>query len=177
MASLASFASARGYIASSAASVTGSDPGATAPPHRPTPMPSVKPMQSEASASAAPITTSSSAVSLHAGGHQYLSPNLQAPADAPKRNPRHRTEQQRTQQANRSRSRARRRFSGSYATSSHSPASDRGPMQKEKEEGKSPPVRAYPHVPVAVERPLTPHSEAGAVWCHWRVCARLQGEE
>lgn len=160
MASLASFASARGFVASSAASVTGSDPGAAAPPprSRPTPKPSIKSMQSEASASTAPITPSSSTASLHASaqqpaGHKYLSPSQQAPSDAPKRNPRSRAEQQRTQQTNRSRSRARRRFSGSYATSSHSPASDRGPIQKEKEEGQSPPVQSYPRAQVVGRAP------------------------
>lgn len=39
-------------------------------------------------------------------------------------------------QPDRSRSRAKRRFSGSTANSSHSPSSDRGPIHREKEEGR-----------------------------------------
>ena len=146
MSSLASFTSGRGFLPSSAASVTGSDPGAPGPRCRPTPKPSIRSMQSEASASTAPATASSSSASPQPGGHQYLSPRdgQQGPSDAPKRNPGSRSDVQR-QQLHRSRSRAQRRFSGSHATSSHSPASDRVSSQKEKEEGQFLPV-AYRQV-------------------------------
>lgn len=133
--SLASFTSGR-LVPSSAVSVTGSDPGAAAPHSRPTPKPSIRSMQSEASASTAPDSSPSS--SLQSGGHQYSSSRdgQQGSSDAPKRTSGSRADIQR-QQLNRSRSRAQRRFSGSYGQSSQSPASDRVPNQKEKEEGQS----------------------------------------
>lgn len=136
MSSLASFTSGRAFVPSSAASVTGSDPGAVVPRSRPTPKPSIKSMQSEASASTAPVTTSSSPASHQPGGHQYLSPRdgQQGPAEAQRRTPAHRSDPHR-QQLHRSRSRVQRRFSGSNVGASHSPASDRVPSQKEKEEG------------------------------------------
>lgn len=147
MGSLTSFTSGPGFAPSSAASVTGSDPGAIVPRSKPISKPSIRSIRSEASASAPPLATSSSYASRQSDGNQYLSPHdgQQGSTDAPKRNAGHRPDPQR-QQLHRSRSRVQRRFSGSHGASSHSPASDRVPSQKEKEEGQSPLAQSSFHL-------------------------------
>lgn len=94
--------------------------------------------QAEAAVSNVTVTASSAGSN---GGHATPGPHsLQAreqqpqPLDLMRRNPR--PEPNMRPQPDRSRSRAKRRFSGSTANSSHSPGSERGAHQREREEGR-----------------------------------------
>lgn len=100
--------------------------------------------QSEAEVSNITVTTSSNQPGQSVVGHpnqHHLTPRdlHSQPLDFTKRAIRHDNMQSSTsglrQGPDRSRSRAKRRFSGSTATSSHSPSSDRGPHHREREEG------------------------------------------
>ncbi|EWY96931.1 hypothetical protein FOYG_05445 [Fusarium oxysporum NRRL 32931] len=101
--------------------------------------------QSEAEVSNITVTTSSNQPGQSVVGHpnqHHLTPRdlHSQPLDFTKRAIRHDNMQSSTsglrQGPDRSRSRAKRRFSGSTATSSHSPSSDRGPHHREREEVK-----------------------------------------
>lgn len=144
--SIYSLASARGVITPST-SGHGSELG-TPPRSVPSFISSAKglgPSQSEAGLSNVTVTTSST---THAGqpgaGYHHLAPrdSHSQPLDLRRRTHRAETMQNSTpnlrSQPDRSRSRAKRRFSGSTATSSHSPSSERGPHHREREDGKSP---------------------------------------
>jgi hypothetical protein len=103
-------------------------------------------VQSEAEVSNVTVTTSSLQAGQSAVGnpHQHhltARDHNSQPLDFTKRAIRHDNMQNatsglRNQGPDRSRSRAKRRFSGSTATSSHSPSSDRAPHHREREEGK-----------------------------------------
>ncbi|SPO05973.1 related to S. pombe protein Asp1p [Cephalotrichum gorgonifer] len=140
--SFASFASGRGFLPSSAGSANGSDAGvgvgAVLPRSKPTPKPSLKSIQSEASGYTPPVTASSSTVSLHANAQNAQPGGAQSSSSEVRRSAASKQELQRAQ-PHRSRSRAQRRVSGSHATVSHSPASDRVPSQKGKDEVKPAP--------------------------------------
>lgn len=128
--SIYSLASARG-VPSSAASANGSDPGLV-----PRSVPGLSNVTVNVNTSPNPLSSGHAS----GGGHHLASRDShQAHLDIMKRSaPASRTDQNLRPQPNRSRSRAKRRFSGSTnAGSSHSPSSDRGAYQKEKEEGQS----------------------------------------
>lgn len=95
----------------------------------------------EAGVSNVTVTTSSN--SQTPVGHQLTARDSHStnPLDIVKRNPPPRSDPNSSprSQPTRSRSRAKRRFSGSTATSSHSPSSDRGPHTREREETKRAP--------------------------------------
>lgn len=102
-------------------------------------------VQSEAEVSNVTVTTSSlqagqSAVGHHSQHHLTPRDHNSQPLDFTKRTIRNDNMQNATsglrQGPDRSRSRAKRRFSGSTATSSHSPSSERGPHHREREDGK-----------------------------------------
>ncbi|PKS08930.1 hypothetical protein jhhlp_003543 [Lomentospora prolificans] len=130
MSSLASFASARGVIASSAASANGSDSGAVPPRSRVLAKPSSKSSFSD-TANASVIVTSASSSPSSASFQQQQTDM----SSGNRRTTGQKAETNQRPQPHRSRSRAQRRFSGSHMTNTHSPASDRSPNQKEKEEG------------------------------------------
>ncbi|CAM1511466.1 Fc.00g089790.m01.CDS01 [Cosmosporella sp. VM-42] len=147
--SIYSLASARGVITSST-SAHGSDLGA---PPRSVPSSNLLstgkgllPSQSEAGLSNVTVTTSSN---IQPGqpnsGQHHLTPRdtHSQPLDLIRRTQQSNTMQSSApnlrNQPDRSRSRAKRRFSGSTATSSHSPSSDRGPHHREREEVKPAP--------------------------------------
>ncbi|KAI8633404.1 hypothetical protein F5Y19DRAFT_299022 [Xylariaceae sp. FL1651] len=153
--SIFSLASARGVTSSAASSSTGSDYGTV---QRSVSvqglMASSKgigpvPGQSESGVSNITVTTSSSPnTHTPTGGGPQLTPlsmHHTNPLDMVKRNPAPPPAPPPTSnptaraQPTRDRSRAKRRFSGSTATSSHSPSSDRGPHPREKEEVKPAP--------------------------------------
>ncbi|KAL2691737.1 hypothetical protein Neosp_002126 [[Neocosmospora] mangrovei] len=106
----------------------------------------IPPSQSEPGISNVTVTTSSTAQQGHSGvGHHHqhhLVPRElhSQPLDFTKRairdNMQNNTSSNVRPMPDRSRSRAKRRFSGSTATSSHSPSSDRGPHHREREEVK-----------------------------------------
>lgn len=146
--SIYSLASARGVLSGSS-SAQGSELG-TPPRSVPGFLSTSKStgiVQSEAEVSNVTVTTSS----LQAGQSVVGNPNQHnltardhnsQPLDFTKRAIRHDNMQNatsglRNQGPDRSRSRAKRRFSGSTATSSHSPSSDRAPQHREREEGMS----------------------------------------
>lgn len=142
--SIYSLASARGVITPST-SAHGSELGA--PPRSvPSLLPSGKgliPSQSEAELSNITVTTSSNLQLGQSGlGQHHLAPRdpHSKPLDLIRRTPQ-RAETMQSSATNlrgvpdRSRSRAKRRFSGSTATSSHSPSSDRALHHREREEG------------------------------------------
>ncbi|KAF4986109.1 hypothetical protein FDECE_16119, partial [Fusarium decemcellulare] len=144
--SLYSLASARGILSSSP-SAHGSELG-TPPRSVPGLLSTGKglgPSQSEAGVSNVTVTTSSTQPGQSVVGHHHqhhLAPRdlHSQPLDFTKRaihpnNMQNNTSNLRSQ-PDRSRSRAKRRFSGSTATSSHSPSSDRGPHHREREEVK-----------------------------------------
>ncbi|KAM0297800.1 hypothetical protein HYE67_003285 [Fusarium culmorum] len=145
--SIYSLASARGVLSGSS-SAQGSELG-TPPRSVPGFLSTSKStgiVQSEAEVSNVTVTTSS----LQAGQSVAGNPNQHnltardhnsQPLDFTKRAIRHDNMQNatsglRNQGPDRSRSRAKRRFSGSTATSSHSPSSDRAPQHREREEVK-----------------------------------------
>lgn len=99
------------------------------------------PGQSESGLSNVTVTTSSNSQAPAGTGHQLTpqNPNHTNPLDLVKRNPL-RSDPNSRAQPSRSRSMAKRRLSGSTATSSHSPSSDRGPHTREKEEVKPAPL-------------------------------------
>lgn len=145
--SLYSLASARGVLSGSS-SAHGSELG-TPPRSVPGLLSTGKgitPSQSEPGISNVTVTTSSTAqqghsVVGHHHQHHLVPRDLHSqPLDFTKRairdNMQNSTSNLRSM-PDRSRSRAKRRFSGSTATSSHSPSSDRGPHHREREEGKS----------------------------------------
>ncbi|KAH8735836.1 histidine phosphatase superfamily-domain-containing protein [Ilyonectria robusta] len=142
--SLYSLASARGVITPSS-SGHGSEFGT--PPRSVTgfmpPSKSIGQSQSEAGISNVTVTTSSTAHSNQpGGGYHHLAPRDSHSQSLDLRRRSHRAETMQNStpnlrsQPDRSRSRAKRRFSGSTATSSHSPSSDRGPHHREKEDVK-----------------------------------------
>ncbi|KAI2624144.1 histidine phosphatase superfamily-domain-containing protein [Hypoxylon sp. NC1633] len=143
--SVFSLASSRG-VSSSAPSLNGSDSGA-AQRSVSGMMASGKglgpsPGQSESSVSNVTVTTSSNSNGQNPVAGPQLTPReaLQPnPLDLVKRNPAPTSNPASRPQVTRSRSRAKRRLSGSTATSSHSPSSDRGPHGREKEETKPAP--------------------------------------
>lgn len=105
------------------------------------------PGHSEAGLTNVTITTSSSSQTPTPSGsaHQLAPRDSNPPSqlDAVKKNTPRAEANARPQAPTRSRSRAKRRFSGSTATSSHSPSSDRGLLpdgKKDKSEAKSPPL-------------------------------------
>ncbi|KAH7031212.1 histidine phosphatase superfamily-domain-containing protein [Microdochium trichocladiopsis] len=142
--------SVRGQLSSSG-SATGSDSSQPIPRSVAGIMTSAKgvglpPSQSEAGLSNVTITTSSNpnGHSPQPGAGLQLTPkdaqSNVSPADLVKRNPAPvNTSTVSRPQPTRSRSRAKRRFSGSTANSSHSPSSDRGPQNREREEVKPAP--------------------------------------
>ncbi|KAM0563220.1 hypothetical protein ACHAPJ_000938 [Fusarium lateritium] len=145
--SIYSLASARGVLSGSS-SAHGSELG-TPPRSVPGLLSTGKgtaPVQSEAEVSNVTITTSSLPAGQSVVGHHnqhHLTPRdlHSQPLDFTKRAIRHdnmqsTTSSLRSQGPDRSRSRAKRRFSGSTATSSHSPSSDRGPHHREREDVK-----------------------------------------
>lgn len=141
--SVYSYSSSRGFISPSV-SAQGSDLGG--PPRS---VPGFSPSgkspatgQSEAGITNVTVTTTSNGQSGQiSSGHHHLTPrdSHSQPLDLIQRN--RRTETMSTNSTNirpqpdRSRSRAKRRFSGSTATSSHSPSSDRAPHHRDREEG------------------------------------------
>lgn len=145
--SIYSLASARGVLTGSS-SVHGSELG-TPPRSVPGLLSTGKgivPSQSEPGVSNVTVTTSSTAqqghsVVGHHHQHHLVPRDLHSqPLDFTKRatrdNMQNSTSNLRSM-PDRSRSRAKRRFSGSTATSSHSPSSDRGPHHREREESES----------------------------------------
>ncbi|KAK7431410.1 inositol hexakisphosphate and diphosphoinositol-pentakisphosphate kinase [Neonectria magnoliae] len=141
--SLYSLASARGVITPST-SGHGSELG-TPPRSVSGFMPSSKGIaqsQSEAGLSNITVTTSSASHSAQVGVGHHLTPRDPHSQSLDLRRRTHRAETMQNStpnlrnQPDRSRSRAKRRFSGSTATSSHSPSSDRGPHHREREEVK-----------------------------------------
>lgn len=144
--SVYSLASARGVLSGSS-SAQGSELG-TPPRSVPGLLSTGKSpvsVQSEAEVSNVTVTTSSLQAGQSAVGHHSqhnLTPrdHNSQPLDFTKRAIRDDNMQNATsglrQGPDRSRSRAKRRFSGSTATSSHSPSSERGPHHREREDGK-----------------------------------------
>ncbi|KAI5463374.1 inositol pyrophosphate synthase [Mariannaea sp. PMI_226] len=140
--SLYSLASVRGIITPSSSGY-GSELG-TPPRSVPSFLSSTKgigPAQSEAGLSNVTVTTSSSTQSGQpSAGHHHLTPRDSHPQPLDLRRRTHRAETMQNStpnmrnQPDRSRSRAKRRFSGSTATSSHSPSSERGPHHRERED-------------------------------------------
>lgn len=113
--------------------------GSGGKPAAPSPGPGAT--QSEAGISNVTVTTSSGVQPGQnpAGHHNLTARDAQnPPLDLMRRNQRPESNNPRTQ-PDRSRSRVKRRFSGSTAASSHSPSSERGPQQREKEEVKPAP--------------------------------------
>lgn len=167
--SIYSLASARGVIGP--ASAHGSDLG-TPPRSVPSLPPTGKglmPSHSETGLSNVTVTTSSTAPPGQAStGQHHLAPRdpHSQPLDLIKRTQRADTMQNSTanhrSQPDRSRSRAKRRFSGSTATSSHSPSSDRAPHHREREEG-----RYFCRNVLFGSNGLTSYSETCAMGCHW----------
>ncbi|KAF7543298.1 hypothetical protein G7Z17_g10853 [Cylindrodendrum hubeiense] len=141
--SLYSLASARGVITPST-SGQGSELGT--PPRSVSgcmpPSKSIGQAQSEAGISNVTITTSSSSHWNQPGGGHQLAPRDSQSQSLDLRRQSHRADTMQNStpnlrsQPDRSRSRAKRRFSGSTATSSHSPSSDRGPHHREREDVK-----------------------------------------
>ncbi|KAI0014455.1 histidine phosphatase superfamily-domain-containing protein [Xylariaceae sp. FL0662B] len=145
--SVYSLVSARG-VASSAPSTNGSETGSSVHRSGSAVMASGKgvgpsPGQSEAGLTNVTVTTSSNSNTQNStGSGPQLTPreaHHTNPLDLVKRNPPPTSNPNSRQPPTRSRSMAKRRFSGSTATSSHSPSSDRGPHPREKEEVKPAP--------------------------------------
>ncbi|CAI4210561.1 unnamed protein product [Parascedosporium putredinis] len=130
MSSLASFASNRGIIPSSAASANGSDAGTVPTRTRNLVKLPSKSSISDAVASGAPIPPASSSPS------SANFPLQQGDIPSNRRTSGQKGDPAQRPQPHRSRSRAQHRFSGSHNTNTHSPASDRSPNQKDKEETK-----------------------------------------
>lgn len=128
MSSLASFASNRGIIPSSAASANGSDAGTVPTRTRNLVKLPSKSSISDAVASGAPIPPASSSPS------SANFPLQQGDTPSNRRTSGQKGDPTQRPQPHRSRSRAQHRFSGSHNTNTHSPASDRSPNQKDKEE-------------------------------------------